>query len=290
MYLLDSHVQLVNVEVAWNFATGSGSLLGTGIHAQGGSTVLHDVSIHDNVADGLAGASVSGVGLFMVWADVTADFVTFARNDGFGNVLGGTISATDSTLVGHHIDVRDHVMGGASVYGGVVYLARSTADLTNLVIAGVAADAPHVEGGIFDIHSSTVQLDQATLTAITIPSDSTGTAAGIRSLGSTVYVYNTTISGITAPSTALAAFSSSSVTVETSAFFGNTGGNTSLPNILGTNGNIEADPQFVSATPATPATVWNLHLASGSALRGAGIDSSGNVTDIGAFGGPGGSW
>ena len=64
----------------------------------------------------------------------------------------------------------------------------------------------------------------------------------------------------------------------------------------GINGNIDADPLFVSFTDDGDPTNDNLHLSPISPAIDAGLpmpgsrDLDGSRNDIGAFGGPGGNW
>jgi hypothetical protein len=60
----------------------------------------------------------------------------------------------------------------------------------------------------------------------------------------------------------------------------------------GADGNLSEDPGFLVYDAATPSTLWDLHLATDSTLVDAGDPSlsepDGSISDIGAFGGPGG--
>ena len=68
---------------------------------------------------------------------------------------------------------------------------------------------------------------------------------------------------------------------------------TGMASVVGTNGNVSLDADFVNGG-GEDLFEWDLHLRSTSPLRNIGspnlLDPEGSPSDMGAYGGPGGDW
>jgi hypothetical protein len=149
-------------------------------------------------------------------------------------------------------------------------LALAFADLT-----GNEVSAPEVEGGLLDAWSTTASGSAGVDVAMVDASDNTvvGTVSGS--------VYGQSLSE------AAASWSYSNA-------YGNTGtAFDGFADPTGSDGNVAVDPAYSDATSGDPSD-WDLTLQPSSPLRDAGdpafTDPDGSTADVGAFGGPNGSW
>ncbi|MCP4804148.1 MAG: hypothetical protein GY913_20080 [Proteobacteria bacterium] len=221
-------------------------------------------------------------------------------------VADGNVAATNITAVGNFADAGGggYVDGGgivttqwatfdsnsASAGGGVGSVGDFNA--TNAVfINNASADNSGVFGGAaLDVAAGTTYITNATLAG------NDGLASSYLSGSSSTNVINS-IAVVNDEGPLWDYDGSASVSVMYGDTFGGTGNDWgSLSDPTGTDGNIAANPLFVSWTNDGDSSDDDLHLDAGSPAIDAGSpagafnDADGSTNDQGAYGGPDGSW
>ena len=226
---------------------------GGGAYITDGNVDSTSISYLDNYADAGGGAYVDDGGILTTlwgWFDANGA----AAGGGAGSV--GDFNATNAVWVNNTSEDNGGVWGGAAldIAGGAAYL-------TNATLAGNdGVSSTYLSGSctVNVINSIAVDNDDGPLW------DSDGTE-------SASFMYNDTIGG--SP---------------------NDWGGMSDP--TGVDGNISAVPAFVNWTDDDDSSDDDLHLDAGSACIDAGSpasafnDADGSQNDMGAYGGPDGSW
>jgi hypothetical protein len=288
----DARVELLDVAVVGASQTAGPEGL---IFADGGELYVRDVTVTH------ATTTAANLGAVLSLRGVDADFdglvVTGTTASSPGVLQGGVLWSTSSTLVARHVALLDNTAtstGGVS--GGQIYWFSGEATLESFVIAGAIADSGpagsvtstvlHDAIGDFTLRQGAIVGNRA------IGLDCVGAVAHV---GGSLVLSGVAVQGNRAACTnvpvAAVDGSATDLAVVYSAFWDNDGGDLSGTNAaIGVDGNQAADGLFVSAV----AEAWDLHLGAGSALIDASdpvlLDVDGTPADIGAYGGPNGSW
>ena len=204
-----------------------------------------------------------------------------AADEGGGVWLDG---ASDVGVLNTVIHSNEASSGGGVLSSGTF---RATSSIFAFNVG--TGDGGNFGGGAFTVAGGATTLVNASLYAN-------------RSPGGSVYVGasgTTVLTNVIASKNALGAIldgeAGATLTVRYSDVYGGSGANWgSFPDRTGTTGNVSVDPAFMSAD-----TLWDtsdLHLSSGSPGIDAGDpaaiynDTDGSRNDLGAYGGPDGSW
>ena len=226
---------------------------GGGLYVANGNVAATSVSFVANSADAGGGSYVDGGGI------VTAQWATWDANwasagGGVGSV--GDFNATNAVFVNNGSADNSGVYGGAALD-----VAAGTTYLTNATLAGNDGLASSYLSG-----SSSTNV----INSIAVVNDD-----------GPLWDYD----------------GAASVSVMYTDTFGGTGGDWgSLSDPTGVDGNIAANPLFVSWTNDDDSSDDDLHLDAGSpgidagSPAGAFNDADGTQNDMGAYGGPEGSW
>ncbi len=292
-----SVVECENVVLSANQAGSSGG----GVYTEGSTIVLAGVTFEGNVAGAYGGAiyadgstlllygvtftgnqSLKLGGAFMLEgaSSMEGTGLVFDANKAYGVAVGFLIGASRAVLT--QVDARANV---ADYSAGFFVQDSGRLVVTNAVFDDNRASIGYSSS--VDVYSSQAELRNVTVTR------GTGTAAVVVWPNSSFTMRDTIVTahagyGVSTQSP-LSAFSATYSNV-----WGNAGGNwygvyTSAPDAT----DISADPLFVASGSADP---WDddLHLRAGSPCENTGsggeTDPDGSARDMGAFGGPGGSW
>ena len=199
-----------------------------------------------------------------------------------GNVVSGhggamEIEDDDAPL----ILLRLRIEGNQAAYGGGIYVEDAEVVLSTSIVAGNTASG---EGGGLYVDDAEGWLINTTVTANAAP-----TAAGIslRDLDELRVLNN--IVAANEDGAGVSVSGAAPTTWRHNDVFGNTAGDyAGMNDPTGTDGNLSTDPGFVDAGAG------DYHLQSASACVDSGIselpDPDGSRSDMGAYGGPYGSW
>lgn len=282
----------------------------------GGLALLGGVQmdVYDNLFEGNS-ASSSGGAIATGLGDSSSIFDNvFVRN--FANQGGAILCSGSDTEPYPSNAIYDNVFteNEGSINGGAMYLTTNCGlDIVNNVFSGNKAGssaalgggilvqdaAPYIANNIFYSNLATkggaLAVKGSSTTAIVANNTLYNNAATIT--GSSIYLTDSTPLVINnlitfSPNGPMLFAESSGFTIQ-DIRYNNLWGNQSLTNItglIGTNGNVSADPLFTSAT------ALDFTLQSNSPARNAGDpattynDPDGTRNDMGAYGGPFGAW
>ena len=324
IYAENANLALADVVVQSNEAaptasSSTASTYGVGIYLSSSYATLEDVDVLDN-AHAPASASyvfTVGAGVALLYSDAEWRGGTVAgnlMNDGGGATTsgyGGGMYLYQSSLEGEHLVVADHE-ADLNYYGGGAGIALSYADLelSNAIIAGntvrggpggtTSGIPSNAGGGLLVFFSSSAALENCDIVDNTAApsSDGQGGGAYVSSSGDLTLV-NTNVVGNEADDGGAIAIGShmgwgGSLDASYSDFYDN--GSDPFKGVsspVGSDGNIADDPLYAD-TSAADAVDWDLTLDTASPCVDAGdpsiTDPDGSTSDIGAYGGPGGSW
>ncbi|GDX79121.1 hypothetical protein LBMAG42_09320 [Deltaproteobacteria bacterium] len=233
---------------------------------------MHDVVITGNVA-------INGGGIYTTSPDLQLEQVVIAGNDAYA---GGGFLQEGGAVRGSQVRLLDNTGG----YGVAGYSAGGTLELTN-VIAGANRGTEGIDG--FYLVSSSTQFVNVTIVDhdYALAVESSAEAPGSLTL------VNSILGG---GEFGLVLYGEPLAEVRYSWFFGHSGRDwyPDESNIIGTAGNVSQDPVFAAFTANGAAGDDDLHLAVGSPALDAGdpavLDADGSRSDVGAYGGPAGSW
>ncbi|MBT3219509.1 MAG: hypothetical protein HN348_10490, partial [Proteobacteria bacterium] len=255
---------------------------GGGLLLMDGTLTMNDVSVETNDA-------VRGAGMWAENVTIVGTDVRFANN--YAGNSGGAGELSDCT-----VDLmRAEFVGNSATsgFGGVFYALDSDITLTNAIIA----DHWAVQGG--GIYSAGISPVQASLTLefVTAIYNVNGSSGGFVRTRDTDVVVNSSIVAFNGPSYAISD-SASATTYEQyySLFWDNDPGDFyNLPSAPGGTGNLEDDPLFFNATDDGNWFNDDFSLGVGSPAIDSGDPAMGNdvdgsAPDMGAYGGPNGSW
>jgi len=254
----------------------------------------------------------AGGGLHITWSSptlrnlvVTGNSVKGSYHNGAGAYIrGGNVTITNSTFVGNE----------ASYYGGGMLVYSGTVSLDQVIITGNSATygggigsyygRVYAKNSVFSGNSahqgSSVFLQyggDGKFSNVTFMGNK-GDVGGISTWGVQVDLVNVIFANGVSTSFGSAVYVEPSypavVNFDHCDFWNNNNAEVyGLPSPLGQNGNIAANPEFIDVT-SSQSVNWDLHLAPSSPLRNAGTNAltnpDGSVSDIGAYGGPGGGW
>ncbi len=247
---------------------------GGGIHVDESVLRLTRSRIEANQTSGWGGGVYVGV-----YSQLEGAQLLVADNDG-GSYGGGVYANIDSQLALDHVLLLDN---RASERGGGLRLNMTAGTVSHAIVAGNAAD----HGAGIAIYDAAVPMDHVSV----VGNRAATKAGGIlfidgeeSPLGHAIVADN---SGF--ESGAGVAVDGNAPAITYTAFHGNQPDDVAgLTDPIGTDGNVAADPMFLS-TSGTSARSWDLHLAATSPLVDAGdplaTDPDGSIADPGAFGG-----
>ena len=284
------------------FVDNAASAFGAGVHLYGGaSTVLRRLDFTGNTLGG--GGAGAGLGLYqLTGGHADLESITFVDNGNtaFGGAAyftGGTGSLVDVAAVGND----GQAGGGLFINSGVWDLAaidlRDNGDFAALfvnpgarVTVANATLAGNRGAGAW-VNGTGAALTLTNVDAVGNAGWPYGVGVFVNS-GGTLTVVNATL---TDNGTYGVYNNGGSVTIRHSNLYANGSGRVlGMADPTGTAGNIAVFPDYVSFSTALAATAWDLALNLSSALVDAGdpsiLDVDGTRSDIGAYGGPGGSW
>ncbi len=306
------------VDVAWSGLTvdgneqhsngANGNASGAGVYVAAASVlVLDGASITDNTVDATAtytngyGAGVTayaGVDLTLRNSVVSGNRITTGgTNLAHG---GGFYGRTDVLFTLENTIVSGNVADAAYASGGALYLESADVTLTNVILAGNVVDGSGTGSGagIF-ARNDTVTLTQVDVVgndcassvcegvAFNIYTDVRLSFDGVNVVG------NTGTSGRTSGGAIYEAYDGSTFTAVWSNLYDNESTELHGVGISAADGNLFVDPLYSDTSAADPLD-WDLTLAAESPVRDAGnpgvSDLDGSRADVGAHGGPGGSW
>jgi hypothetical protein len=312
---------------AYSSAVTSGGYMdvwGTGAYLSSQTGTLDDVTVTGNyVYDGSgsgAYVSVYGAGLAATNGSASWDNVTVQKNlvYGYGSstyVFGGGMYMYGDKSVIDHLDVRANSADSYLVYGAGIYLdgyssSPAEPEITNAIVAGNKASwsgsgTNHGYGGGFflssdaypylvnvDVYGNKLSADYAYGGGFYYDYSYTGTDGVNVSVCSNSAAYSSSGGGgaMYVNSTKYSYGQNFSY----SNFYGNSSSEFSgISTLVGSKNNLGVTPGYTSVT-AADSTSWNFALTAASGLKNAGdpalLDTDGTRSDIGAYGGAGGSW
>jgi len=211
------------------------------------------------------------------------------------------LNATDATL--EHLVIADNALSG-SYYanGGGLYAATYTdISMTNCIVANnTAGDSSFTGygGGLYLYYYANAELENVDIVGNTVDASRYGGGGGIYGYYADLAMVNTNIVSNTATRGGALGATGSRYLGDTDITYCNIYDNGSdeyegYSDPTGSDGNISVDPAYTD-TSGIDAVDWDLALGSGSACIDAGdssiSDADGSASDIGAYGGPQGSW
>jgi hypothetical protein len=212
-----------------------------------------------------------------------------------GTLQGGVLWTTSAALTASFVRVAGVAVDGPGVNGGAAYLFATDATLSHWVVAGTMATAEDEVNGTaisMSASSSAVAIAHSTFTGNSAAAN-TCRGGGLYGVTVAVTVNDVIFSDHIADCSVIsgtAIYSTGDDPVVTySDFWNNVGAEEfdGFPDPLGAGGNLAVEPGFVDVA------TWDLHLGAKSPLVDAGdpaiLDDDGTASDIGAYGGPGGS-
>jgi hypothetical protein len=318
IYSYSSAPTLTDVYVHDNTQGGSG---GTYTYAYGAGiylgyysdAVFDEVRTEDNYAYFTSGTYAYGMGAGLyVYYGSTLDWTG-------GTVDGNHVSGSTSYVYGSgpgaylyynadvsmsQVSVTENYVSGYSGYGAGVYDYYSTLDLSNVIVAGnyVSASYYAYAGGIYAGASSDVSATNVDIVGNSLSARYTSGGGIYVDSGASIDLLNTaivsnTLSGTYTYGGAVYAYSSGSISYDID--YCNAYGNTStqwyggIADPSGSNGNFSKDAGYTS-TSGSDAAAWDLSLTTSSSMVNTGdptvYDADGSRSDVGAYGGPQGSW
>jgi hypothetical protein len=225
----------------------------------------------------------SGGGAYITRSTVTISNSVFRGNE--VEYYGGGLYLSQSTVKLNHVIVDEN----SATYGAGIAAYYGTSTIENSVISG---NNGYMGSGAF------VQGYGGNFINVSMVGNTGSVGSSVTAYGAKVGLVNVIVSGGVASSTTGGAYAypgnGSAITFAHCDFWKNTKGDVGgVTNPIGVNGNIAVDPGFMD-TSSPQSIDWDLHLGPASLLRNAGSPTlknpDGSVSDIGAYGGPGGDW
>ncbi len=276
---------------------------------------LEDVALSDNVVGHISVSTANDYGaLYLSSTDADISglalhgnvWTVVSESRGRGNSYG-LIYGTDATVTADHVDIRGNDISATNkIVAGAAYL-RGSLVLDHFIIAGNTIEAD------YDVDTAGINLYTQAPSSISY-GDITGNSAtaGIEVYAGGLYL-NSADSSIETDfhhinivdntvygrdwAAAAAMYVKWSAYIgdwEYNNVYGNTGSDTfyNFTDPTGSDGNLSVDPWYAD-TSSSDASAWDMNLSSSSSLIDAGdpsvTDDDGTTSDIGAYGGPGGS-
>ena len=313
---------LTNSSFSENSCTMSGSgarCWGAGMAAFYDSATYEDITLRGNRIDDDGSNNQGGAaGLYAYFSQGSFDGVDVVSNevdldDGYS--MGGAVLITGgSTVSMSHMRIVDNLgstqaRSGGRIFATGLFVSDAVATVDNSIIANnttVGSDTVY-GGAVASYQNADLTLTNVVVTKNTLESNSDdemfirGSVLSVFT-GSVLTVVNSAISDNAQTGEddspyggdAFWADDDSTLTFSYSSLDDNAqGGFYGVSDPSGSDGNIAAASGFVDTSDAL-AENWDLSLESASALIDAGdpsiLDVDGSTSDIGAYGGPGGSW
>jgi hypothetical protein len=270
------------------------------VHVEDSDCTLTDLVFEDNIA--VASATVYAAALSIQDSDPTLDGITVHYNAASGSaVWAAGIYADNADGDWSHLDVRanEAIAESFVTASGIALTADSDPDISNFIIAGNEADASTIYGvGVWCYSSCQASFTNGDIYGNVADGGYVYGVAVTAYTNSSPKLTNVSITGNegsgTVQGVALSAISSSSVSVS----YSNIDDNDSpqfygLSDPTSANNNLSDDPDYDDLGGFKPED-WVFTVPSTSPLVDAGdpslSDTDGSTSDIGAYGGPYGSW
>lgn len=297
--------------------TSSGSVYGGGLYLADSYATFEDLYVYGNVCYRYGSTSGTyaysyGCGIVSQNSGSHFDGLTVYFNQAYmtGNydyVFGaGMYSYTDSSTI-EHANIVKNTGDAYSVYGAAWYGYYYTTTLfSNSIIAGNYAGyywtPSNAYGTLFDEYLAAPTFSNVDIVGNRLNATyAYGGALYAGYMADATFqnssIYGNILTGSNTTGGAIMGYGTSDagvVSISYSNFYGNTGAefyNISSP--IGSNGNFASSPGYTDVSSSDP-LAWNLTLTASSALRNVGdpsiLDADGSRSDVGAYGGPGGSW
>ena len=266
-----------------------------------------DIAITDNEVstDGGSGSDWFGLvrmdeGVYTLsGATVHGNSVTVVTNSAVGRAYGGLYASGELDF--ELLDVRDnHVSADEDAYGaGLVLFADDTAVVTNFILAGNTVESDGEIAAGAGLHTAFGSGEILLVNGDIVGNSATGSALEVGGAGvHGRYIARATIGQVDAINVNVVdndVWMEDGVDLGDWAYTNSSDGAGAFdPSdwLADVDGNIEAEPGYTSLS-GDPID-WDLTLTAGSACIDAGdgsiLDADGSTSDIGAYGGPGGSW
>ena len=284
---------------------GTATGYGGGIYIEEGAVIATEITLSDNsieqIGNGYA-VEAGGGGLLATNGANTFDDLVVNANalklGTSGTAYGGGLQVAADNSTFDRAVVASNTASGNFVYGaGVGAYSLANPVFTNLVVAGneISTDSNYGYGALWVDDECTVSLTNADIVGnVNDALIASYAGAVFADVGVDLTLTNVAIVANTAATAgALYVDPTAMVSLKYGDVYGNTAPEYSgLGDPVGTDGNIAADPAYVSLTG--DAAEWDLALGTGSLCIDAGdptiLDVDGSTSDIGSQGGPNGSW
>jgi hypothetical protein len=317
---------LINVCESYTYAEGAAMYLsdwsGEGLSSLVQQTVVTGNTSTVSSSESFAyiyGSPVAIYGDYSLSIDGLAitDNVGSASSPTSANSYGGGFYAFETTVDATHLDIRGNHLSGTGVgYGAAVSAEWSPVTLTASVLAGNTLDVDgDVYGGVVQTkwddngwyenrpEGADLVLSNVDIAHNLAEGDTVYGGVFHQTWDAALRVHNTTIAhnGATAATATLGAVlyaeeEASEVDLSYVNLWSNASAAADWTGELGDispAGLLELDPSYVDVTSASAAD-WDLHPSAGAATIDAGdpavLDADGSTSDLGAYGGPLGSW
>lgn len=306
MKVYDSILELEGLSVRGGLAEQGGGIYASRSELRLRDVVLRDNAVRPDTSDptktiGLSGAAISSENGIVDLERVSIFDNTLDCGDRLacGGLGGALYLAGDSRLF--QVEILDtQVRTYIGSYGSAAKLTEGKAELDHVTIAGTEHDGTGYAWAVLSFfRPSSARVSQSDIVGNTIAVDQLY-AGAISVVGTTLDLQGSHLAFNEFSGTELSrgeaiAFDNAKVTALAWNNIHDNGPSPfeGLDDPSGTDGNIDADPLFVDMLGPTART-WDLSLDPSSPSRDAGdpavLDADGSRCDIGAYGGPGGSW
>lgn len=263
---------------------------GGGLYIEGADPTIEDVIIQANSLPETAYLAKGndeyftysyGGGACFIDSNAALDGVLIADN--FADQGGAVYVDESSTVVFEHV----RLFGNTATDGGAVLIDGGAVVMTNVLAAWNQATE---DGGTVLLLDGVASVTNASFARGSAP-----TGAGLYMSGtSTLRLVNSIVTDHS--SEGLLADSTGFLVARYNDVFGNVTNYSGLPDPTGTDGNISVNPRFLAVTNNADWTDDDFRLEAKSPCVDAGypdkvyLDVDGSANDMGAYGGPGGSW
>ena len=270
-----------------------------------GSGSFTGIDVHDN--DWYASSTMySG---FYYSSGTISDTSIWSNTYENGSTFYPLFRASSALALDHVEVIGNEVVAGASFYGLFFYQSAATFDATNIIFAGNLVDGGYSTsyGLVGRVASASATFTNADFSGnslydlggtdwglLTGSSSSSTSITNVNIVGNTRESYLEPLATYFAATSSTASFDANYVNA-----YANDEGSYAVydyygeADMSGALGIIGADPLYTDMVDADPAN-WDLSLGTGSPSIDAGspdiLDTDGTTSDIGAYGGPGGSW
>lgn len=324
LYVLRGSAEFTSLRIHGNYAYSyEGYAYGGGAELSEWTGTFRDGEIYDNVAEGYF--SAEGGGLLLDSCSGTLSGITVYQNaaeGSAGGTYGGGLAIIDGTDALSDLDVHDNMTSSVQTAGGGLYasggrpsiggaliwrnsvagrtacgggLAANAIDLTNVLVFANEVWGSR-RGGIC-AYGEGMSLLNVTLYANVVNFGGDAVGGGLWVYSSAPSLVNVDLSGNQADDGSAVYDESATLTASSFSYCNIYDQDVVVAGtpltVAGSGGNLSVDPLYADVS-SSDAADWDLSLGTGSPLIDAGdpsiSDADGTRSDIGGYGGPGGSW